>query len=94
VIKKSNLTRKSIRKIVQVGNSSGITLPVDYFESIELERGDKVETFYDYEGNILIKPISDKEILEKFRNKEASDSFQNEKKEMNEQNEKGTEREQ
>lgn len=58
---KSNNVGKSIRKIVQVGNASAITLPVDFFEKSDLERGDKVEIIFS--NNILkIQPLEDEKI--------------------------------
>lgn len=54
---------KDIRKVVQVGNASAVTLPADYFENAGIERGDKVEIIF--LGSIAkIKPISETEIEE------------------------------
>ncbi len=51
---------KIVRKIVQIGKCSGITLPKEYLEDNNLKRGDRVELIYN--GNLLVKSIRVDEI--------------------------------
>ncbi|KXB08423.1 hypothetical protein AKJ56_01330 [candidate division MSBL1 archaeon SCGC-AAA382N08] len=56
---------KAIRKIIQVGKSSGVVLPKDFLATQELERGDSVEVIY--KDNVLkLKPIEEKELEAEF----------------------------
>jgi len=52
--------KKSIRRIIQVGASSGIVLPKDFLLSCGLKRGDNVELIYN--GMVKIKPIHPEEL--------------------------------
>ncbi len=51
---------KTTRKIVQVGECSGITLPKDFLETHGLKRGDRVELICN--DVIVVKPIREDEI--------------------------------
>ena len=51
---------KIIRKIVQIGECSGIILPNEYLKANGIKRGDRVELFYN--ENLLVKPIRVDEI--------------------------------
>lgn len=48
---------KDMRKVLQVGESTGITLPREYLDESGIKRGDSVEVVFF--GSVLkIKPIS------------------------------------
>lgn len=51
---------KSIRKIVQVGESSGVIIPKEFLEARGLKRGDRVELLFN--DVIRIKPVRAEEI--------------------------------
>ena len=47
---------------MQIGESSGITLPREFLEANNLKRGDRVELIYN--GNLLVKPIRADEVAQ------------------------------
>lgn len=51
---------KSIRKIVQIGECSGVILPKEYLERNDIERGDEIELVFN--GIVKIKPIDEDKI--------------------------------
>lgn len=51
---------KSVRKVVKVGECSGVTLPKEYLDNHNLKVGDHVEVVF---NNILkLAPLHDKDI--------------------------------
>jgi antitoxin component of MazEF toxin-antitoxin module len=51
---------KAIRKIIQIGECDGITIPRKYLETNNLKRGDSVELFF---NNIIrVQPLRDDDI--------------------------------
>lgn len=62
-MKMHNMSLKRIRKIVRIGDSSAVTIPKEYLRSQNLDRGDEVSVIFDDTGLILIKPISEPDIL-------------------------------
>lgn len=58
---------KSIRKIVQIGDASAVTIPPEYLRKQDLERGDEVNLFFSESGVVLIKPILESDVREEVR---------------------------
>ncbi|KXA93912.1 hypothetical protein AKJ66_00445 [candidate division MSBL1 archaeon SCGC-AAA259E22] len=52
--------KKTVRKVLQIGECTGITLPVTYLRKTGLERGDHVEFLSDDNKGIIL-PIHSKE---------------------------------
>jgi len=64
--------KESTRKVLQIGECTGITLPIDFLRESGLNQGDFVTVKFN-EKTAKVKPIG------------VSDSFQNKKKEMSEE---------
>lgn len=46
---------RAVRKIIQVGECSGITIPKEYLDANDLKRGDRVELVYS--ETLLLRPV-------------------------------------
>lgn len=54
---------KAVRRIIQVGECSGIILPKEYLTANKLKRGDRVEIVYN--SIVRIEPLRDEDIRRK-----------------------------
>jgi antitoxin component of MazEF toxin-antitoxin module len=54
---------KAVRRIVRVGNSSGVTLPNQYLKAHGLKHGDLVEVIFN--RKVLIEPLNLEELRRK-----------------------------
>lgn len=52
-----------MRTVLQIGESTGITLPAEYLDSNSIERGDKVEVIFSDE-TAKVRPLSAEKIAE------------------------------
>jgi antitoxin component of MazEF toxin-antitoxin module len=62
-MKKHEALGKTVRRILQVGNSSGVTLPDEYLRAHGLKRGDLVEVTFN--RKVLIEPLNLEELRRK-----------------------------
>lgn len=53
--------RKDIRKLIKDGSSTVVTIPPEFLENNNLERGDQIELIYN--GVLVVKPL-DPEAIE------------------------------
>jgi antitoxin component of MazEF toxin-antitoxin module len=50
--------KRDIRKVVKVGGSLGVTLPIEYVKNIKLKEGDFVEFYFDEQHDLIcLKPV-------------------------------------
>ncbi len=52
---------KDLRRVLQIGESTGITLPAEYLKLNNIERGDKVEVVFSGEV-VKVQPFNEEEI--------------------------------
>ena len=56
------MSGETLRKVVKVGNSLGVTIPTEILDSTNIKQGDNISIEIDERGSIVLKKVS-KEVL-------------------------------
>jgi antitoxin component of MazEF toxin-antitoxin module len=60
--------KRDIRKVVKIGGSLGVTLPIEYVKNTGLKEGNFVEFYFDEQHDLIcIRPVSATELKEMLR---------------------------